>query len=331
MSIELLNKAIERYEDLSYEILNGSRFVMKDNRLSKEFEFKLKRIDVSNPSFLAKDKYHNELKQLNDYEYKNGYGFYLDGYAEFGVTGFMDENTDGSSFEIGKLYRFGNYEFEISKPSSLFSFLTHFEDESKFDFHTIKLRGVSREKFVLEVEKAIFYIGVQFKADIVEEYSELLYPRIFDFREMSMTFEYFDYTEMETNLDWNSQIMDNISLFNQGESTDYYNFFTYYRFMETFFGVGNEENELIGLVESIKGTKLLGFAKEHMLIEANGTAKSLAKALYRIRNNYVHHKLRGSRLFDPTFNIPVTVLAKWRVVTREIAIQLLNKHGKEKS
>ncbi len=271
------------------------------------------------------------MKKLNDYEYTNGYGFYLDGYAEFGITGFVEEESGRSSFEIGKMYRFGNYKFEISEPSSLFSFLTYFEDESKVEFYTIKLYGVSHEKFVLEVEKALFYMGFQFKDDIDEEYSEFLYPRIYDLREMSMTFEYFDYTEMEKNLDWNSPFLNNISLFNQGESTDYYNFFAYYRFMETFFGVGNEENELIGLLESIDGTKLLEFAKKHTLIEANGTIKSLAKALYQVRNNYVHHKLRRNRLFDPTFNIPVTVLAKWRVVTREVAIQLLNKNGKAKS
>lgn len=322
--MKLLDDEFKSYDDLSYKKINGAKFQLDDKRLNKQVFFNLKGVTIT--PYLHKESLHQKLKKMNDYEYIHGHGYYLDGYTEFGVIGFMEEEGYLSSFEIGKVYSFGGYHFEVSPRSELFSFLTWYEDESKHDFHTLKLNGVSRESFPVEIEKALFYIGTKFSEDIEEEYREFLYPRIIDFRMVGITAESFDYTEINLNLDWNSPIANNLSLFNQGESTDDYNFFAYYRFLETFFGEGNEEDELIALVESINVTELLEFAKKYLLIEANGTAKSLAKSLYQVRNNYIHHKLNRERIFDPTFNIPVQILTKWKVITKEMAIQLLNLH-----
>jgi hypothetical protein len=325
--MELLDHELEGYDDLSYEKVNGTRFQLKDKRINKQVVFNLKGVTIT--PFLHTESLLEKLEKMNDFKYVEGHGYYLDGYAEFSITGFMD-NMDGQiyrgSLEIGKVYSFGDYQFEISTRSDLFSFLTWFEDESKYEFYTIKLYGVNKEKFSIEIEKSLFYIGTKFLDDIDEEYREFLYPRIMDFRMVGITTELFKYTEIDLSIDWNSPITNNLSLFNHGESTDDYNFFAYYRFIETFFGNGNEEDELIALVESINATQLLEFAKDNLLIEANGTKKSLAKSLYQIRNNYIHHKLSRERIFDPTFNIPIQILTKWKVVTKEISIQLLNLH-----
>ncbi|KZR59790.1 hypothetical protein [Pseudobacillus badius] len=322
-----LDDKLKGYDDLSYEKINGTRFQLKDKQLNKRVVFNLKGVTIT--PFIHTDSLIEKLEKMNDFKYVEGHGFYLDGYAEFSITGFMDymdEQIYRGSFEIGKVYSFGSYHFEISTRSDLFSFLTWFEDESKSDFYTLKLYGVSKEKFSIEIEKSLFYIGAKFLDDIDEEYREFLYPRIMDFRMVGITTELFNYTEIDLSIDWSSPITNNLSLFNHGESTDDYNFFAYYRFIETFFGDGNEEDELIALVESIDVTELLGFAKDNQLIEANGTEKSLAKLLYQIRNNYIHHKLSRERLFDPTFNIPIQILTKWKVITREMAIQLFNLH-----
>lgn len=325
--MKLLDDELEGYDDLSYKKINGTKFQLDDKRLNKQVSFNLK--DVIITPFLHTESLLVKMEKMNDFKYVKGHGYYLDGYSEFSITGFMDE-MDGQlyrgSFEIGKVYSFGSYQFEVSTRSDLFSFLTWFEDESKFDFHTLKVYGVSSERFSIEIEKTLFYIGAKFLDDIDEEYREFLYPRIMDFRMVGTTNELFNYTEIDLSIDWNSPITNNLSLFNQGESTDDYNFFTYYRFIETFFGDGNEEYELTILVESIDATELLEFAKDNLLIEANGTEKSLAKSLYQVRNNYIHHKLSRERIFDPTFNIPIQLLTKWKVITREMAIQLLNLH-----
>jgi len=322
--MKLLDDKLESYDDLSYTKINGTTFQLDDKRLNKQVVFNLKGVTIT--PYLHMEILHKKLKKMNDYEYVEGHGYYLDGYAEFGITGFMDQEGYRGSFEIGKIYSFGDYHFEVSPRSDLFSFLTWYEDESKYDFHTLKLNGVSKESFSIEIEKALFYIGAKFSEDIEEEYREYFYPRIVDFRMVGITAELFDYTEIDLNLDWSSPIANNLSLFNQGESSDDYNFFAYYRFMETFFGTGTEEDELTALVESIDVKELLDFAKKYLLIEANGTAKSLAKSLYQVRNNYIHHKLSRERIFDPTFNIPVQILTKWKVITKEMAIQLLNLH-----
>ena len=322
--MKLLDDKLEVYDDLSYKKINGTKFKLDDKRLNKQVVFNLKGVTIT--PFLHMESLHQKLKKMNDYEYVQGHGYYLDGFTEFGVTGFMEEKGYLSSFEIGKVYSFGGYHFEVSSRSDLFSFLTWYEDESKHEFYTLKLYGVSRDSFPIEIEKALFYIGTRFSEDFEEEYREFLYPRIVDFRMVGITVESFDYTEIDLNLDWNSPIVNNLSLFNQGESTDDYNFFAYYRFLETFFGEGIEEDELILLVESINVKELLEFAKRNLLIETNGTAKSLAKTLYKVRNNYIHHKLNRDRIFDPTFNIPVQILTKWKVITKEMAIQLLNLH-----
>ncbi|MCA4158027.1 hypothetical protein [Priestia megaterium] len=327
--MELLERALDGYNGLSYEKINGSKFQMEDEQLRKKVVFNLKGVNIT--PYLHMESFQEKLKNMNDYDYVNGHGYYLDGYAEFGIIGFMDEDNPHATFEIGKVYSFGSYHFEISPRSELFSFLTWYEDESKSDFNTLKLNGVSKENFPIEIEKALFYIGNNFSEDIVEEYREFLYPRIIDFREVGMTAELFNYTKVDQDLDWGSPITNHLSLFNQGESSDNYNFFAYYRFMETFFGEGNEVDELTMLVESIDVTELLMFAKKYGLIESNGTAKSLAKSLYQVRNNYIHHKLSRERIFDPTFNIPVYILTKWKVITKEMAIQLLNLHCNQNS
>jgi hypothetical protein len=322
--MKLLDDELNGYDDISYNKLNGTKFRLIDKRLNKQLVFNFKGVTIS--PYLHKESLHEKLKKMNDYEYVNGHGYYLDGYAEFGITGFMDQDDYHGSFEIGKVYSFSNYHFEVSPRSDLFSFLTWYEDESKFDFYTLKLYGVSKESFSVEIEKALFYIGAKFTEDIEEEYREFLYPRIVDFRMVGINAELFNYTDIDLNLDWSSPIANNLSLFNQGESSDDYNFFAYYRFIETFFGKGNEEDELTELVESLDVKVLLEFAKKHQLIEANGTAKSLAKSLYQVRNNFIHHKINRERIFDPTFNIPVQILIKWKVITKEMAIQLLNLH-----
>lgn len=322
--MELLESELEGYDELSYKKINGTKFQLDDKRLKKKVVFNLKGVTITR--YLLMESLHEKLEKMNDYEYVDGHGYYLDGYAEFGITGFMDEEGERGSFEIGKVYSFGNYHFEVSPRSDLFSFLTWYQDESKFEFNTLKLNGVSKENFSVEIEKALFYIGTKFSEDIQEEYKEFLYPRIVDFREVGTIAEIFDYTAIDLDLYWNSPITSNLSLFNQGESSDNYNFFAYYRFMETFFGEDNEEDELTALVKSIEVTGLLVFAKKYGLIEDNGTANSLAKSLYQVRNNYIHHKLSRARIFDPTFNIPVHILTKWKVITKEMAIQLLNLH-----
>lgn len=327
--MKLLDDEFESYENLTYEKINGTRFRMRDEKLGKEMEFNLKGIDFS--SYLPAQALHQKLEDMNDYKYTDGYGFYLDGYAELAIFGFMNDDSTQSEFVIGETYQFGQYKFEISPPTDLFRYLTWSDDESKIDFDTIKLTGVTKESFVVDIEKALLYLGTRYKEDFYEEYSQFLYPQLMDLREVGMIYEPFDYTNVSAKLDWHSPILSNIALFNQGESTDNYNFFAYYRFIETFFEDGNEVDQLIKLVESIDTTELLEFAKEHALINVNGTKKTLARELYAIRNNYVHHKLSRVRIFDPTHNIPIPVLIKWRVVTKEIAIQLLNLHGEIKT
>ena len=324
--MKLLDDEFESYETLTYEKINGTRFRISDTKSGKNMVFNLNGIDYD--SYLPMDAFHQKLESMNDYKYAEGYGFYLEGYAEFAIGGFL---RDGgcAEFEKKKTYRFGQYEFEVSPPTDLFSYLTWNDDESKdSEFDTIKLTGVAKESFVVDIEKALLYLGTHFKLDFEEEYSQFYYPQLMDLREVGMLYEPFDYTAISTELDWHSPALRNIALFNEGESTDNYNFFPYYRFIETFFEEGREEDQLIELVESINAVELIVFAAQHKLINGNGTAKSLARGLYAIRNNYVHHKLNRVRLFDPTHNIPTPVLAKWRVIAKEIAIQLLNVHGK---
>ncbi|GGE76126.1 hypothetical protein [Priestia taiwanensis] len=325
----LLDNELNNYSDLSYQKISGEKFQIIDHKFQKEVVFNLKNTTTTShlqKEKLHKEKLHEDLEKMNNYRYVSGHGYFLDGYSEVSITGFMEQENYHGLFEIGKTYSFGSYHFEIGSKSELFSFLTSYEDESKYDFYTLKLNGVSKDTFSLEIEKALFYIGSKFSEDIEQEYREFLYPRVIDFRTVGVTSELFNYTEINLNLDWGSPIVSNLSSFNQGESSDDYNFFAYYRFIETFFGTGNEENELIMLVESIDSKELLTFSKEHRLIQNNGTAKSLAKSLYQTRNNYIHHKLNKKRTFDPTFNLPVQALTKWKVITREIAIQLLNLH-----
>ncbi|MFP3790851.1 hypothetical protein [Bacillus subtilis] len=317
-----LNNHLERYEHLTLKKINGSRYRLQDECVNKSLSFNLKGIEVES-NYMNMKKLHLKFENSNDYKYFDGHGFCIEDYAEFGITGFFDEEFDYTSFETDVCYSFGKYKFIVSDPSNLFQFLTWFEDETKFDYKTIKLFGTSQDTALKDLEKAVFYIGSKFLEDD-EAYKEFLYPRIVDLREVGVTAVPFNYTEINLNINWDSPIANNLSLFNYGESTDHYNFFAYYRFIETFFDTGNEEDELIALVESIDNDELLIFAKDHNLIEANGTAKTLAKTLYKVRNNYVHHKLRKERIVDPYFNVPVAILSKWKVISREIAIQLLN-------
>lgn len=324
--MKILDYQFEKYKNLIYEKVNGTRFLMKDLKSGKEMEFNLKGIDSER--YLPMDAFQRKLESMNDYKYTEGYGFYLNGSAEFAIGGFL-RGGGCAEFEKEKLYCFGKYEFEVSPPTDLFRYLTWADDESKDpDFDTIKLTGVAKDTFVIDIEKAILYLGTNFKLDYEEEYGQFHYPQLMDLREAGMLYEPFDYTEVGEELDWNSPVLKNIGLYNQGESTDNYNFFSYYRFIETFFEKGPEEDQLIELVESVDTTEIIEFAKKHELINENGTAKSLAKELYSVRNSYVHHKLTKVRIFDPTHNIPTPLLLKWRVVTKEIAIQLLNLHGK---
>lgn len=324
--MKILDDTFEKYKNLIYEKVNGTRFSMSDLKSGKKMVFNLKGIDYDR--YLPMAAFHQKLEDMNDYKYIKGYGFYLNESAEFAIGGFLrDGGCD--EFEKEKVYHFGQYDFEVSTPTDLFRYLTWNDDESKDpDFDTIKLRGVSKDSLVIDVEKAMLYIGTHFKWYYGEEYQQFYYPQLMDLREAGMPYEPFDYTKVIEELDWHSPVLKNIGLYNEGESTDNYNFFSYYRFIETFFEEGPEEDQLIELVESVDTTKLVEFAKEYGLINKNGTSKSLAKALYAIRNSYVHHKLRRVREFELTHNIPVSLLLKWRVVAKEVAIQLLNLHGK---
>lgn len=327
--MEILDKLFNRYETMTYERLSSNRFMLKDSQIEKEATFNLRGVDLTE-GFIPTKTFHNKIASVNDFAYIDGHGFYLDGYAEFKITGFWDDEGYKGEFEgFNKEHQIGHTRFELSEPSDLFDFLTRFEDETKVDYSSIKLTGVTEENVLVELEKALFCLAHTYSEYIIEEYKEFLYPRIVDMREVGMLMEEFDYTEIDLDLDWSSPYFRSLSQFNQGESSDTYDTFAFYRFIESFFGEEKEEDEIIGLVESIDHQELVTYASNHHLIDSNNaTAKSLAKQLYQVRNNYVHHKLKGKRLFEPSFNVPVAVLSKWKVVTREIAIQLLNKHCK---
>lgn len=327
--MQILDDEFKDFKDLSYERKSSNRFILKDNQNNNEIVFNTKKMKLPKEGIIWEEMLES-FESSNDFSYISGHGFYLEGYAEFKITGFWDD--DGfkeESSELNKRYIMGNTSFELGCPSNLFDYITRFEDETKVDYLSIKLFGLNKENILLELEKAIFLLAQTYSEFIMEEYREFLYPRIVDIREVGCITEPFTYTDIDLDFDWSSPHFQSISQFNQGESSDSYDYFGYYRFIESFFGDNKEEDEIVSLVESINYQNLVDYASQNQLIDKNNaTPKALARKLYQVRNNYVHHKLKGTRLFDPTFNVPVLYLSKWKVVSREIAIQLMNKHCK---
>lgn len=311
-----VEKELAGYENLAYDKDRNNRYVLTDKQIKKSVT-----LDKGDLKLEKMAEFHQQLEHKNDFTYKNGYGFYLDGYVEFGVIGFMDKKSR-TSFEHGKRYKMGELEFEVSPKSDMFHFFTWFEDKSHMESNTLKLYGASKEGFLSDIEKALFLMGVRFEEEFIEEYGEFFYPRILDIRESNIPCESFEFTEVNENLDWSCPITGNLALFNQGEATSRYNFFAFYRFIETFIQTGREADELTSLLRSLDTKQLLAFAKETRLIEQNGNVVELANALYTIRNRYVYERPGD----EPDGNIPVEEMAKWKVVTKEMAIQLLNNN-----
>lgn len=309
-----LTKELAGYKNLDYEKVADNRFTLRDKELGKTVEF-----EMSDLSLTDMTRFHENIQEKNDFEYQHGYGFYLEGYTEFGVIGFMDK-ASRTSFEHGKRYPLGNLEFEVSKKSDLFHFLTWFEDKSQMESNTLKVYGVTKESYSSDIEKALFMMGVRFEDEFLEEYGEFFYPRILDIRESDIPCESFEFTEVSANLDWSCPVTGNLALFNQGESTSRYNFFAFYRFIETFIKTGRETEELTALLKSLQTEQLLGFAKETRLIDEDGDVEELAKLLVEMRNRYVYERPGD----EPDGKIQVEEMAKWKVITKEIAIQLLN-------
>lgn len=309
-----LEKELEGYPDLSCRQARHNRLALWDANIKKEVEFA--RNDMTLQDM---DSFIQKLTAKNDFEYKNGYGYYLDGFTEFGVIGFMDKGTS-TSFEHGKRYQLGGVEFEISRKSDLFHFLTWFEDKSHMESDTLKIYGVSKESYISDIEKALFYLGMRFADEFIEEYGKFFYPRILDIRDTDIPCESFQFTNIRTDLDWSCPATGNLALFNQGEATSRYNFFAFYRFIETFIQTGRETEELSRLMKDLETTDILAFAKETRLVEPEGKEADLAKALYDVRNRYIYEVPGG----EPDGKIPVEEMQKWKVVTKEIAIQLLN-------
>ena len=311
-----LEKELAGYSNLDYQQVSYNRYALRDKLLKKSVE--LEKDDLNEEDMTT---FHRTLEDKNDFQYKHGYGFYLDGYTEFGVIGFMDKKSR-TSFEHGKRYPLGDLEFEVSGKSDLFHFFTWFEDESQMESSTLKLYGVTKESYTADIEKALFYMGVRFEDEFLEEYGEFFYPRILDIRESDIPCDSFEFTDVSENLDWTCPVTGNLALFNQGESTSRYNFFAFYRFIETFIKTGRETQELTRILEQLETEQLLAFAKETRLIEPDGKEEELAKALYEIRNRFVYERPGA----EPDGKIPVEEMAKWKVITKEMAIQLLNSN-----
>lgn len=309
-----LSKELTGYKNLDYEKVAGNRFSLHDKALEKSVEFEMN--DMS-PTDMA--RFHQNLEEKNDFKYEDGYGFYLNGYTEFGVTGFMDKESP-TSFEHGKRYPLGTMEFEVSKKSDLFHFFTWFQDKSQIESNTLKIYGVEKGTYTADIEKALFNMGVRFEEEYLLEYGEFFYPRILDIRESDYPFASFQYTDVISNLDWSCPVTGNLALFNQGEVTSRYNFFAFYRFIETFIGTGKEEEALVNLLKPLDTSQILAFAKETRLIAEDDKEEELVKELFEFRNRYVYAE-PGQ---EADGNIPVEMMAKWKIVTKELAIQLLN-------
>lgn len=309
-----LEKEIAEYPDLNSRLARHNRIAIWDANIKKEIEFAKNDMTLDNM-----EHFFQKLTAKNDFEYKNGYGFYLDGYTEFGVIGFMDKGAN-TSFEHGKRYPMGEVEFEVSRKSDLFHFLTWHEDKSHMESDTLKIYGSTKESYVSDIDKALFFMGIRFANEFIEEYGKFFYPRILDIRDTDEPCDSFEFSSIRTDLDWSCPATGNLALFNQGESTSRYNFFAFYRFIETFIQTGRETEELSRLMKKLETARILEFAKETRLIEVDGKEADLAKALYDVRNQYIYEVPGG----EPDGRIPVEQMKKWKVVAKEISIQLLN-------
>ena len=309
-------QAVEGYEQISMEQTGTNEWTLTDKQLGKSAAFESEDITLTTMKQVIQ-----RLAERNDFQYINGQGFYLKGYAEVGIVGFMDED-DQSIFKIGKTYSVGGIEFEVSKKSDLFHFLTWFEDKSRLETLTLKLNGVNKENFSEEIEKVIFYMGTKYKEQMLDDCGDFAYPRTIDVRVSDIPCDEFRYSAINMNIDWSSLEANHLALFNQGETSDNSNFFSYYRFIETFLGEEKSLAELQRRLSTLHPGRILAFAKEAKLIEEHESVEALGEALYEVRNRYVNEQEEDAGY------VPFNELGKWKVVTKEVAIQLLNQQNK---